>query len=190
MLKHKAVFLDRDGVINKDSDDYIKNWEEFEFLPGSLEALNHLARAKCKVIVITNQSIVNRALAPLEQLQRIHRKMRETIERTGGYIEDIFFCPHRPDEKCSCRKPKPGLIEQACRVHHIDPADAVMVGDNAKDIQCGQSAGCAYTVLVETGNGQSAKKELASKGIRPSVVVADLLHASELILNEKLVRSN
>lgn len=181
----KVVFLDRDGVINRDSADYIKSWNEFEFLPGSLAALRLLSEARCCLMVITNQSIIHRGMVPLRVLEETHQRMKAAVADAGGRIFDIFFCPHRPDENCQCRKPKPGLILHACRRYGIDPAEGVMVGDSAKDILCGRNAGCGATVLVQTGNGVRAEKELLEQRIRPDAVVDDLLGAARFILHRQ-----
>jgi D-glycero-D-manno-heptose 1,7-bisphosphate phosphatase len=184
MLK-KVIFLDRDGVINRDSPAYIKCWEEFEFLPGSLDAMALLTRAGFTLIVITNQSIIGRGMANPEALARTHRRMREAVADHGGKIQDIFFCPHRPDEGCDCRKPAPGLILKARDAHDIDLADAVMVGDSAKDIECARNAGCGANVLVRTGNGPSALESLSEKGISPDFLAADLNDAARWILESR-----
>jgi D-glycero-D-manno-heptose 1,7-bisphosphate phosphatase len=179
----KVVFLDRDGVINRDSPDYIKSWREFEFLPGSLAALALLSRAGYQPIVITNQSAIRRGLVPLVVLEEMHRRMLSAIEAAGGHILDIFFCPHRPDEGCVCRKPRPGMILQAQARHGIDLAAAFMIGDSAKDILCGRNAGCGTNILVLTGNGPAAEQELAAAGGSPEVVTGDLLAAAALIVS-------
>ena len=114
-LLKRVVFLDRDGVINQDSPDYIKNWAEFHFLPGSLTAIRNLTDKGFTPIVITNQSAVNRQLITAKRLADIHAKMIAAIRSRGGEIKDIFFCPHTPEESCNCRKPKPGLILEAQR---------------------------------------------------------------------------
>ncbi|WP_152972084.1 D-glycero-beta-D-manno-heptose 1,7-bisphosphate 7-phosphatase [Desulfatitalea tepidiphila] len=178
----KVIFLDRDGVINRDSPDYIKTWDEFQFLPGSLEALRLLSQAGFRLIVITNQSIIGRGMVPLRVLEETHRKLKAAVSATGGDILDIFYCPHRPDEACDCRKPAPGLIQQACRRYGIDPVDSVMIGDSVKDMLCGCNAGCGTTILVRTGNGLRAEKELAELHIRPDMVAADLLDAARYLL--------
>ena len=178
----RVVFLDRDGVINRDSPDYIKNWDEFQFLPGSLEALCLLSQAGFRLIIITNQSLIGRGMVPLTVLEETHRKLKAAVAAAGGDILDIFFCPHRPDEACDCRKPAPGLIQQACRRYGIDPADSVMIGDSVKDMLCGCNAGCGTTILVRTGNGLRAEKELAELHIRPDMVAADLLDAARYLL--------
>ncbi len=182
MQLQRVIFLDRDGVINRDSSDYIKNWDEFEFLPGSLEAIRRLSQAGYCLIVVTNQSIINRGWVPLRVLEHTHQQLRSSVEQAGGRIHDIFFCPHRPDEDCDCRKPKPGMILNAGRRYHIDVSDTVMVGDSAKDILCGRNANCGRTILVQTGNGTEAAKELAAKGVQPDITATDLLEAAHIIL--------
>ena len=105
-------------------------------------------------------------------------------EEAGGRIADIFFCPHRPDENCACRKPKPGLIRQAVQKYGIDAATGIMIGDNAKDVLCGRNAGCGATMLVQTGSGARARQELEEQQIQPDFVVPDLLHGARLILSQ------
>lgn len=180
----KVVFLDRDGVINRDSPDYIKSWAEFEFLPGSLEAIKQLTLNGFDVIIITNQSAINRKLVSIEDLDYIHKMIKNTVKSWGGEIKDIFFCPHTPEDGCDCRKPNPGLIYKAQRIHRIDLANTVMVGDSAKDIECARNAGCRHAVLVKTGNGIIAEKVLAEKNIYPDHVARDLLGASNWIINQ------
>jgi D-glycero-D-manno-heptose 1,7-bisphosphate phosphatase len=179
----KVIFLDRDGVINYDSPDYVKSWDEFRFLPGSLEALAALTTAGCTLILITNQAGVGRGIIPAPVLEDMHRRLRQAAVQQGGRIFDIFHCPHHPDENCGCRKPEPGMILQAAARHSIDPAGAVMIGDNAKDIACGLRAGCGATILVRTGNGLKAQKELAAQGLHPTAVADDLLDAANMILS-------
>ena len=185
MALDKIVFLDRDGVINRDSANYIKNWEEFEFLPGSLDGLAALTRAGYRLIIITNQSIIGRGMVPLAVLQDIHLRMQQAVTAAGGRIFDIFFCPHHPDEGCRCRKPAPGMILAAGRRYAIDLSCAVMIGDNVKDILCGCNAGCGSTILVRTGSGQQAQKDLSARGIQ-TIVADDLNHAARIIVSGKL----
>jgi D-glycero-D-manno-heptose 1,7-bisphosphate phosphatase len=182
MTLRKVVFLDRDGVINADSPDYIKSWDEFDFLPGSLQALQALTQAGYHMIVITNQSMIGRGMVPLNILEDIHQHMLKAIAQAGGRIHDIFFCPHRPDENCSCRKPLPEMIIEAGRRYDIDLSTAVMIGDNAKDIHCGRNAGCGATILVLTGNGRTARQELTEQGVHADAVAADLKAAARMIL--------
>ena len=182
MLK-KFVFLDRDGVINRDSSAYIKSWEEFNFLPGSLDGIRQLTEDGFTIIVITNQSAINRGMIPRQRLSDMHTNMKEAIHSAGGLITDIFFCPHTPQENCNCRKPKPDLILKAQKAYDINLSNAVMVGDSAKDIQCARNAGCGKTVLVQTGNFTEAQKTLAQQNISPDHIAEDLLAAAAWIIS-------
>ncbi len=182
MLK-KVVFLDRDGVINRDSPGYIKSWDEFEFLPGSIEAIKHLTTNSFDVIIISNQSAVNRNLITVEGLEHIFTMMKTSIEAEGGRIKDIFYCPHRPDEGCECRKPSPHMIITAKQAYNIDLSTSYMGGDNAKEIECARNAGCGNAVLVRTGNGLSAEKSLAEKKIFPDHIADNLSGAVHWIIN-------
>jgi D-glycero-D-manno-heptose 1,7-bisphosphate phosphatase len=181
-MKTPVVFLDRDGVINRDSDQYIKRWAEFAFLPGSLEALARFTSAGLHLVLVTNQSAVGRGLISLAGLAEIHRRMNCAVEAAGGRLLDILFCPHRPDEGCGCRKPATGMIETACRRHGLDPARAVMVGDRAKDIRCGHDAGCRATVLVGVEDRGAVLDELARWGVAPDRVAPDLAAACDWII--------
>ncbi len=181
MLKN-VVFLDRDGVINRDSSDYIKSWDEFEFIPGSIDAIKLLKLNGFVVIIITNQSAINRNMVSSAELEYIHSMMKSVLESGGGKIKDIFYCPHTPENKCNCRKPKPGLIYKAKKTYNIDLANSVMVGDSVKDIMCARNAGCGHNILVKTGNGVDSEKILAKKKIFPDHVAEDLLDAATWIV--------
>lgn len=190
MTLDNVIFLDRDGVVNRDSPDYIKSWDEFEFLPGSLEALRLLTQSGYHLILITNQSVINRGMVPQRVLDHTHSRLQEAVAEAGGRIQDIFFCPHRPDENCDCRKPKPGMILQAQKRYGIDLAASVMIGDNAKDVLCGRNAGCGATILVHTGNTPAVEKKLTACNIRPDAIAADLLTAARIILSKTLLPEN
>ena len=178
----RVVFLDRDGVINLDSPDYIKNWSEFNFLPGSIEGIKQLTLNGFTSIVISNQSVINRKMVSYDDLEYIHTMMKNSIKSNGGIIKDIFFCPHMPEDECDCRKPKPGLIYRAQKTYSIDLASSVMVGDSAKDVECARNAGCRKAILVKTGNGAEAEKTLAEKKIYPDYIAQDLYEAVEWII--------
>lgn len=179
------VFLDRDGTINRDSADYIKSREEFEFLPGSLKAIEELTVNGFTIFVLTNQSALPRKLISLEELERLHAVMCKIVQSSEGKIEDIFYCPHMPDDDCDCRKPAPGLILRAQSKYSIDLADAVMVGDSHRDIECGHNAGCGNTVLVKTGIHEKSAQRLAEKEIVPDYVAEDLYQAAQWIISNK-----
>ena len=182
MAGTKVVFLDRDGVINQDSPDYIKSPEEFHFIPGSRDAIGDLTAAGFSVMLITNQSVIGRKMASPETLSAIFDKMRRGVSERGGIITDIFFCPHTPADGCRCRKPRAGLIEQARDRHGVELSSAWMVGDSAKDIRCARAAGVGRNILVMTGNGPSALAALEEGGEAPDYVAADLREAVDRIL--------
>lgn len=148
----RIVILDRDGVINEDSDEYIKSADEWIPVPGSLEAIAQLNRAGWRVVVATNQSGVARGLFDIETLMHIHDKMHRLVEEAGGAIEAIFFCAHGPDNGCNCRKPRPGLLQEIAARLRIDLQDVPVVGDSLRDIEAAQAVG-ARPILVRTGKG-------------------------------------
>lgn len=187
-MRRPVVFVDRDGVINRNSPEYIQRPEEFEFLPGSREALCRLTGGGFDVVVVTNQSALGRGLVAREALDEIHRRMVGAVAAGGGRIRAIFVCPHRPEDGCGCRKPAPGLLLEAQRRHRIDFSTAVMIGDSATDIDCALNAGVPTTVLVRTGNGEEAGRELASRGVFPSVVADDLSQAADWIIAPNRLR--
>ncbi len=192
MTEHhnQIVFMDRDGVINRDSPNYIKDWSEFEFLPGSLEAMALLTRSGFQIIIITNQSIINRRMVTQATLDDMFRRMTSAVRAAAGDILDIFFCPHTPKEDCACRKPRPGMILKAQRRYGIDLSRTYMVGDNAKDIQCARNAGCGSAILVRTGSDMEAMEILDSKQIQPDFIAADLLEAARWITESGAEREN
>lgn len=163
-----VVFLDRDGVINEDSPDYIKSVDEFIFMPGSVEAIAHMSKLGIKIVVITNQSGLHREYFTFETLEAMHQKLRHAITTAGGTIEAIFFCPHGPNEGCLCRKPLPGLIHQAERTLSIKAAGQPFVGDSDRDITCALAAGCV-PILVGTGNGIKARSKFPHIPFYPSL---------------------
>jgi len=183
---NRYLFIDRDGVINRDRPSYITCWEEFEFLPGSLEALARLTTAGFSIIIITNQSAIGRKMMPPAELERIFAGMRRSVEAKGGYILDIFHCPHLPGDECDCRKPGTGLIRKASGKYAINPAETGFIGDSAKDILCARAAGCAFAVLVESGSHTAeAKTELIAQGIWPDHVAKDLAAAANWIISNQ-----
>lgn len=149
----KIIILDRDGVINFDSDEYIKSPDEWIPIPHSLEAIARLNRAGYKVVVATNQSGISRGYYTLDTLQLIHAKMAAALEAVGGQVDDIFFCPHLPSDQCACRKPQPGLLQQIQAKYQINLAETYFIGDSIRDVQAAQAVGC-QPILVLTGNGR------------------------------------
>ncbi len=167
----KLVILDRDGVINYDSDQFIKSPEEWKPIPGSLEAIAALNQAGFRVVVASNQSGIGRGLFDMATLNAIHAKMHKLTAQAGGRIEAIFFCPHPADSQCGCRKPKVGLFREIAQRYHIDLKGVPAIGDALRDIQAAAEAG-ATPILVRTGKGG---KTLASGELPPGVRVFDNL---------------
>ena len=155
----KTIILDRDGVINQDSDDFIKSVDEWQPISGSLEAIALLHRHGFRVVVITNQSGVARGLLSLATLNEIHRHMLNETRAKGGLIEAVFFCPHGPDEGCICRKPATGMFRDVAARLKIEMSGVPAVGDSMRDLQAAQEVG-ALSVLVKTGKGKKTLKML------------------------------
>ncbi len=139
----KLILLDRDGVINIDSDDYIKSPDEWHAILGSLEAISMLNKAGMKVAIASNQSGIARGYFTEETLHRIHEKMHYELAQHGGHIDKVFYCPHGPKDACDCRKPKPGLLFQAFQYFDIKPEQAYFIGDSQRDIEAAHAAGCS-----------------------------------------------
>jgi histidinol-phosphate phosphatase family protein len=179
----RVLFLDRDGVINEDRDDYVKSWEEFTFTKGVKGALKTIKEAQIPVVIVTNQSIIGRGMVPEAELKTIHENMKSRIKKGGGEILKIYYCPHHPDDGCRCRKPRTGLLKQAAREWGLDLKECLFVGDSLKDLQAGRRAGCK-TMLVRTGQGEETlKKILGGKTrIRPEWICASLAEAVPLIV--------
>lgn len=167
------VILDRDGVINHDSDAYIKSVDEWVPIDGSIEAIGRLCRSGIKVAVATNQSGLARGLFDENILGLIHDKMRGAIRGAGGALAGVFYCPHGPEEGCNCRKPGIGLITQIAKQLQIDPRGVPLVGDALRDLQAASTAGC-QPVLVKTGKGRIT---LGSSLLDPAIPVFDDLSA-------------
>jgi D-glycero-D-manno-heptose 1,7-bisphosphate phosphatase len=183
-LLKKVVFLDRDGVINYDSLNYIKNLDEFILIPGSLSAISKLSGHGYAIFVISNQSAIARKLADITIINDMHRYLRESVQNAGGHIDGIYFCPHHPDQGCHCRKPRIGLIEQAAVENHIDISSSVMVGDRLTDMECAQRAGCKGAYLVMTGISNPLKEkniDLFKDFYQPAKT---LFHAVDLLIYE------
>ena len=180
----KIVFIDRDGVINKDRPDYVRSWSEFEFLPGSLDALKLLTLNGYQIFLITNQSVINRRMLTAAGLREIHKKMTAAVVDHGGSIEAIYCCPHLPEDGCNCRKPEPGLIYRAQADYGLDLSKTCMIGDNMKDIWCARRAGCGRVILVRTGHGKEAERLCRDAGIKADHVADDLMAAVKWLLTD------
>lgn len=167
----KLIILDRDGVINRDSDQFIKSPDEWTPLPGSLEAIARLNEAGWRVVLASNQSGVGRGLFDMDTLNSINEKMVKRLAAVGGRIDAIFFCPHAADSTCDCRKPKPGMLRQIAERFNMSLEGVPTVGDSLRDLQAGIAVGCV-PYLVLTGKGERTRDDPAlPEGTR---VFADL----------------
>jgi D-glycero-D-manno-heptose 1,7-bisphosphate phosphatase len=187
-LAQRAIFLDRDGVINIDSD-LIKHPDEMVLYPDATKSIQALHSAGFVVVVVTNQSVVARGLTDLKGIEAIHARMERLLAEEGAFVDQISFCPHHPDKgfpeevtafkvECHCRKPKPGMLLDAASRFNIDCSNSWMVGDSERDILAGQAAGCR-TIRVKTGHG------LKPSTVVPDAYVAGIWEATTHILAAK-----
>jgi len=176
----KTIILDRDGVINHDAPTGIHSPDMWQPIPGSLEAIAALNRAGWRVFVITNQSGIARQYYDLAALSDIHEKMMRALAAVGGYIQEIFFCPHHPNDGCHCRKPQPGLFSQCQEKYGFHPETVYFVGDSLTDIQAAKAAGCK-PLLVLTGKGQITAE---THSLQDVPVFPDLAAAAAFIVQE------
>lgn len=177
----RAIFLDRDGVICENRSDHVKSWDEFRFIPGALSALTQLTGTEFAVVVITNQAVINRGLVATAVIEDIHARMMTAVRRVGGRIDRVIVCPHRPDEQCDCRKPRPGMITQAAAEMGIDLRQSYLIGDAITDVQAGLAAGCKCT-LVLTGRGLQQTALAHQDGTLSFQRAYDLKYAVDTIL--------
>lgn len=177
--RNKAIFLDRDGVLNKEVG-YLSNPNEFIFLEGSIEALKILKQKDYLLIVITNQAAVARGFLTVETLQVIHNKMVKILKENKISLDGIYYCPHHPEftGSCDCRKPNPGMILEAKKKYNIDLDKSYMVGDTLNDIQTGIAAKCK-TILVLTGYGKEEQKKIGS--VKPNMIFKNLFEFAKHI---------
>ncbi|MCL4507635.1 MAG: D-glycero-beta-D-manno-heptose 1,7-bisphosphate 7-phosphatase [Chloroflexi bacterium] len=176
-----AIFLDRDGVINRNRADYVKCWEEFEFLPGALQALQRLSWLGWPIVVVSNQSAIGRGIVSRDTVDDIHRRMRLAVEEVGGRIDVVLYCPHRPDENCECRKPNPGLLTHAAQMLNINLERSFMIGDALSDVDAARSAGCR-PILVKTGRGLEQAALVEPPYMEGVYVAGDLSEVAAQIL--------
>lgn len=173
MPTKKLIILDRDGVINVDSDLFIKSPDEWKPIPGSLEAIARLNQWGWRVVLASNQSGVGRGLFGMDMLNAINEKMVKSLAQVGGRLDAIFFCPHAADSPCDCRKPKPGLLRQIGERFNVDLAGVPCVGDSLRDLQAGVAMGCT-PYLVLTGKGMKTRDD---PNLPPGTLIFDDLAA-------------
>lgn len=179
----RAVFLDRDGVINQKAPgrEYVTRWEDFHLLPGVIEGIAQLNRAGLRVIVVTNQRCVAKGLLSVAELEKLHRQMCEHLLPAGARIDAIYYCPHELEPACACRKPAPGMLLEAARTHGLDLATSWMIGDSDSDIQAGKNAGCRTARLSGKKQTENDAKDGRSRN-EADIVAVSILDAIEQIL--------
>ena len=180
----KAVFLDRDGVINEKAPEgrYITKWEQFHVLAGVAEGVHLLNQAGHCVIIVTNQRCIAKGIVTVADLESMHRHMVEVLAGAGATIDGIYYCPHEMETSCSCRKPAPGMLLEAARSRNIDMTASWMIGDSDIDVEAGRNAGCKTARILTTGRtgGETANSRI--KPIPADIVASSLLDAVRQIL--------
>lgn len=184
----KLVILDRDGVINKESSEFVKSPDEWLPIKGSLEAIARLSQAGYSVVIITNQSGIGRKLFSADTLSKIHVHMIDYVQQHGGKIHSILFCPHHPDDGCDCRKPLSGMYDEFAKRLSINFNGVYSVGDSVRDLLAAKSAG-ALPVLVKTGNGRKSLKEIHNNdelGLNSAPVFDNLASFTDALLQNNI----
>lgn len=176
-MSNRAVFIDRDGTMAKDVQ-YCRCPEDFELFPDTAKAIKLLSEHSFKVIVVTNQSGIARGYFTEESLAKIHDKMKNELAKEGAFVDDIYYCPHHPDDNCDCRKPKPKLVFEAVKDYDITLSQSFIVGDMPIDIELGQAVGCS-TILISPSPDDAAGKQNAA-----SYIAADLYDAAQWIVSQ------
>ena len=175
----KLVILDRDGVINRDSEQFIKSPDEWRPIPGSLEAIARLNHAGFRVVVATNQSGIGRGLFDMATLNAIHEKMHRALALVGGRIDALFYCPHTSESQCDCRKPKTGMLQEIGMRLGIDLTGVPSIGDSVRDLQAAEAVG-AQPILVLTGKGEKTLRD--GNFPKDTVIFPDLAFAASALL--------
>jgi D-glycero-D-manno-heptose 1,7-bisphosphate phosphatase len=167
----RAVFLDRDGVINRKAreGEYVTRWEEIQILPDVSEAIALLNQAGFRVIVVSNQRCVAKGLITTADLEALHQRLCEVLASTGAKIDAIYYCPHEIEPPCGCRKPQPGMLFEAARAHGIDLTASWMIGDSDVDVEAGRKAGCRTGRLLSHGEEANGNADAAAPSLRKVV---------------------
>jgi D-glycero-D-manno-heptose 1,7-bisphosphate phosphatase len=172
-----AIFLDRDGVLIENRSDYVRDWSQVKIFPEAIHVLSLSAAKNYKIVIITNQSAVGRGLITLETATDINNQLVNLIHQQGGQVDGVYVCPHKPDDVCNCRKPKPGLFFQAAKELSLDLERSWMIGDAWSDVQAAQAAGMRQTILVKTGRGAEQLLQLRPDNISDYLIFDDLPQA-------------
>lgn len=185
-----AIFIDRDGVIIENRENYVRSWADVDILPEAVEALRLASSSKYKIVIVTNQSGIGKGLIPPDTARRINRRLLKIIAKGGGRIDGVYVCPHTPDDHCACRKPKPGLLLTAAQDLAIELSQSIMIGDALSDIQAGQQAGVAASILVLTGRGAEQSKLPAASSLPGFEIFPSLFSAITNLLGGEISSSS
>jgi len=178
---NRAILLDRDGTLNYDSKEYVKGVDEFELFDFTPQAIKNMKEKGFLIIVITNQSGIARGYFTETELDKMHTAMKQEVEKFGGEIDDIFYCPHHPDDNCKCRKPGTKNIKKAAKKFDLDLSNSYFIGDSKKDIQAGAKEDCK-TVFVNTGIQDYTEQEIEKWRIKPDFIFQDILEFTHEVL--------
>jgi D-glycero-D-manno-heptose 1,7-bisphosphate phosphatase len=178
---YPALFIDRDGVIIENRDQYVRSWDDVAFFPGAPQALAHAAALGWRLVIVTNQAGIGKGLIPLATAQEINRRLVNALGEAGASIDGVYLCPHTTADHCACRKPKPGMILQAADELALDLSRSAMIGDALSDVQAGQAAGLPRQVLVATGRGAEQAHLPQAHQLAPFLLAADLDAAVPLL---------
>lgn len=176
-----AIFLDRDGVLIENKSDYVRDWSQVEIFPEAIHTLSHSALKNYKIVIVTNQSAVGRGLISLDTAIEINSRLVQLIHHHGGQVDAAYLCPHKPDDDCSCRKPKPGLLLQAATELSLNLPRSWMIGDAWSDVQAGQAAGVRESILLRTGRGREQLLQPRPDTITSHLIFDNLSQAIEAI---------
>ncbi len=179
-----GLLLDRDGVIIENRDNYIRTWDDVVFCKGALDSLASLAKRDIKLAIITNQSAVGRGLVSRAAADEINQRLGEVVLSHGGRIDGTYMCPHRPDDGCECRKPRPGLILMAANELGLDLGSSILIGDAISDLEAGARAGVGRLALVRTGRGSDQAEKIMGSRWANVDVFDDLQEAIRILFHE------
>ena len=177
-----AIFLDRDGVLIENRADYVREWSQVKIIPEAIHALSRSAIKNYKIVIVTNQSAVGRGIISLGAANEINRRLVNVIQDHGGHVDGVYVCPHKPDDNCLCRKPKPGLLLQAAKELSLNLQRSWMIGDARSDMQAGQAAGVSQTILVKTGRGRAQLSQFGPDRFSNNLIMENLAQALNAII--------
>jgi histidinol-phosphate phosphatase family protein len=175
--KYPALFLDRDGVIIENCLNYVRSWNDVKIYSQAISALARISTSPYRIIIVTNQSAVGRGIITLETAWAINNRLVKVVEQSGGRVDEVYMCPHAPEESCNCRKPKPGLLLQAAQEHNLDMRKSILIGDALTDLEAGQSSSVGKMALVRTGRGDSQARHPQREELISFPIFEDLSEA-------------